>query len=291
MTHLEREGVPVAETCRILQLSRTSYYRRRSNALRVVTELPPDAEEATVTEMIQRIAAEHPFWGYRRISAYLRRKCGLIVNRKRVRRIMRLHGLSVPVKRYKAKRAESRSKPRPTQLNQWWGTDMTKFHIQHTGWLYLVLVIDWYTKRVLGYALGLRPKTELWLDALRQAVASACPDGSRSYGIHLMSDNGSQPTSHRYEIELETLGIAHVTTSYNNPKGNADTERFMRTFKEEVVWPNEFESLEEAIRAAESFFRFYNEDYPHSTIGEQSPIDFERTLNPVNGVNQMPEAA
>jgi transposase InsO family protein len=228
--------------------------------------------------MIQQIAAQHLFWGYRRITAYLRTKCGLIVNRKRVRRIMRLHRLSVPVKRYKAKRIETRSKPRPIRINEWWGTDMTKFYIEHTGWLYLVVVIDWYTKRVLGYALSVRPKTELWLDALRQAVDAACPMGSRSYELHLMSDNGSQPTSKRYEKEIETLGIEHVTTSYNNPKGNADTERFMRTFKEEVVWPNEFDSLEEATRAVDQFMHFYNHDYPHSKLGEQSPMDFEQSL-------------
>ena len=235
--------------------------------------------------MIRRVAGDHPLWGYRRISAFLSHKCALAVNRKRVRRIMRLYGLSVPQKRYKAKRAEFHSKPRPTRMNEWWGTDMTKFYVQNTGWLYLVVVIDWYTKRVLGYALSLRPKTELWLEALRQAVMTACPSGSRSYGIHLMSDNGSQPTSRRYEKELETLLIAHATTSYNNPKGNADTERFLRTFKEEVIWPNEFESLEEAGRSVDAFFRFYNEDYPHSALGGMSPIDFERSLN------QVPEAA
>lgn len=128
-----------------------------------------------------------------------------------------------------------------------------------------------------------------------QAAATACSHGGHSYGIHLMSDNGSQLTSKRYEKELETLGIEHVTTSYNNPKGNAETGRFMRTFKEEVVWPNEFETVEEAIRAAENFFRFYNEGYPHSTIGEQTPIDFERTLvpdaHPPLAQSQMPEAA
>jgi len=244
-----------------------------------------EADEQTLTDMIRVLAARHPFWGYRRITAYLRRKHGMKVNRKRIRRLMRLHGLSVPVKRYKVKRMETRSKPQATRRNQWWGTDMTKFYVQNTGWLYLVVVIDWYTKRALGYALGLRPGTDLWLDALHQAVAAGCPRGSRSYGISLMSDNGSQPTSNRYEKELETLGISHVTTSYNNPKGNADTERFMRTFKEEVVWPNEFDSLQEATKAVDVFFPFYNQDYPHSTIGEQSPIDFEQSLN------QIPEAA
>lgn len=282
---LEREGIAVSETCRILQFSRASIYRRRRTPVNAPSMQTVEADEQTLTDMIRVLAARHPFWGYRRITAYLRRKHGMKVNRKRIRRLMRLHGLSVPVKRYKVKRMETRSKPQATRRNQWWGTDMTKFYVQNTGWLYLVVVIDWYTKRALGYALGLRPGTDLWLDALHQAVAAGCPRGSRSYGISLMSDNGSQPTSNRYEKELETLGISHVTTSYNNPKGNADTERFMRTFKEEVVWPNEFDSLQEATKAVDVFFPFYNQDYPHSTIGEQSPIDFEQSLN------QIPEAA
>jgi len=238
-----------------------------------------ESGDAFLLEQIRQLTGCHPLWGYRRVTSYLRYRCGLRVNRKRVRRIMREHGLSVPLKRYRAKRLETRSKPRPTRTNEWWGTDMTKFYVRNLGWLYLVVVLDWYTKRALGYAIGLRPKTELWLRVLDQAVSAGCPLGSRSYGLHLMSDNGSQPTSRRYEQELETLGIEHATTSYNNPKGNADTERFMRTFKEEVVWPNEFESLEEAAATVEAFFAFYNQEYPHSSLKGMSPMDFEQSLN------------
>ena len=274
------EGVPVGETCRILRLSRASYYRHQRALTIVKPEAPQqDASEAALVERIRDLAGKHPFWGYRRITAFLQRKCSLNVNWKRVRRLMRLHGLSVPVKRYKAKRVETRSKPQPTRQNEWWGTDMTKFYVQGLGWLYLVVVIDWYTKRTLGYSLGLRPKTDLWLEALHQAVEVACPAGSRSENIHMMSDNGSQPTSRRYEMILEILSIEHVTTSFNNPKGSSDAERFMRTFKEEVVWPNEFESLEEATRAVDVFFLFYNRDYPNSTLKGMSPIDFEASLN------------
>jgi len=279
ITVLEAEGVPVTETCRILQLSRASFYRRRvgDEPQEAVAEASP--EESALTEAIRELAGLHPAWGYRRITAFLCRKRSLNVNRKRVRRIMRACGLSVPLKRYKAKRTETRSKPHPTKPNQWWGTDMTKFYVEHIGWIYLVVVLDWYTKRAIGHALSLRPLTSLWLQALTQAVETACPLGSRAYEINLISDNGSQPTSIRYENAVATLGINHVTTSYNNPKGNADTERFMRTFKEEVVWPNEFASLEEATAAVETFFRFYNQDYPHSVLGGLSPIDFENSLN------------
>lgn len=277
VVELKNDGIPVSETCRILQLPRSSIYRNLQKDPGKKKRL--QQEDHALIELIRTISADHPFWGYRRVTAYIRYRHGLLVNRKRILRLMRLEGLLVPQKRYKAKRTEGRSKPRATAPNHWWGTDMTKFYVQNTGWIYLVVLIDWYTKRVLGYSINIRPNTDLWLSALLQAVQTACPLGSRAYGINLMSDNGSQPTSKRYEKELKMLGINHVTTSYNNPKGNADTERFMRTFKEEVIWPNEFESFQEAVDRIDIFFHFYNNEYPHSTIGGMSPIAFENSLN------------
>ena len=94
-----------------------------------------------------------------------------------------------------------------------------------------------------------------------------------------MSDNGSQPTSEKYENAACLLGIKHITTSYSNPKGNADTERIMREFKEEVVYPNEFESFEEAKNEVDRFITFYNNEYPHSALGYLSPVDFEKLNN------------
>lgn len=109
-------------------------------------------------------------------------------------------------------------------------------------------------------------------------VETECPAGSRSYGIHLMSDNGSQPTSIKYENEANTLGMEHVTTSYSNPKGNADTERVFRTLKEDVIWPNEFDSYDEAKTAVDNWVHFYNTEYPRSSPGEISPIEIENKI-------------
>ena len=95
----------------------------------------------------------------------------------------------------------------------------------------------------------------------------------------LMSDNGAQPTSEKYENASKLLGITLITTSYSNPKGNADTEGFIRTFKEELVYPNEFDSFDEAKNEVDKFIKFYNEDYPHSTLGYLSPINFEKLNN------------
>ena len=101
--------------------------------------------------------------------------------------------------------------------------------------------------------LNIRSKADDWIDALNMAVDNNCPLGSREYELHLMSDYGAQPTSEKYENASCLLGIKHITTSYSNPKGNADTERIMITFKEEVVYPNEFESFEEAKNEVDHF--------------------------------------
>ena len=74
------------------------------------------------------------------------------------------------------------------------------------------------------------------------------------------------------------VGIGHVTASYSNPKGNADTERVFRTFKEDVVWPNEFDSYDQAKTAVDNWVHFYNTEYPHSSLGEISPIEFENKI-------------
>jgi len=125
----------------------------------------------------------------------------------------------------------------------------------------------------------LRSKSEQWIDALTQAVEQELILGSREYGLMLISDNGSQPTSIKYESTCHHLEIKHITTSYSNPKGNADTERFFRTFKEEVVWTNDFNKVVDARNAVEKFIDFYNNDYPHSALGYISPADFSKQQN------------
>jgi transposase InsO family protein len=191
---------------------------------------------------------------------------------------MKENALLVDVKQYKAKRRPQRAKPEAQRQNQIWGTDMTKFYVDTVGWLYFVIVLDWYTKKIVGWNLSLRSKAEQWITALNQAVENELVSGSREYNLMLISDNGSQPTSIKYENNCDTLGIKHITTSYSNPKGNADTERFFRTFKEEVVWVNMFDTVEDATISVESFLTFYNNDYPHSTLGNISPVDFIKQL-------------
>ena len=96
-------------------------------------------------ERIKEIKAEHPFWGYRRVWAYLRYVDGLIVNKKCVYRLMRGHNLTVkPDSRLIAKRVSERPKPKPDRPREWWGIDMTKV-MTESGWVYVVIVLEWYT--------------------------------------------------------------------------------------------------------------------------------------------------
>lgn len=169
-----------------------------------------------------------------------------------------------------------RSKPRADRPRQYWGIDMTKFMISSLGWVYLIIVLDWYTKKIVGWDLSLRGRSKEWRQALEVALEREFPDGVRGRGLKLISDNGSQPTSVSFMRDMATLGIEQIFTSYDNPKGNADTERIMRTIKEEVIWLNDFSSLEEAKgKIGQGMEVDYNKFYVHSGLGYSSPEEYE----------------
>lgn len=148
---------------------------------------------------------------------------------------------------------------------------MTKVLTSDAGWAYYIAVIDWYTREILGSQISLRCRTQEWLEALDIALNEGYPEGARESGAVLVSDNGSQPTSKLFLSECSTLGIRQIFTSYNNPKGNANTERYFRTYKEEVVWILEDLSFQELSEKTKAFERFYNQEYPHSALGYSSP--------------------
>jgi len=227
-------------------------------------------------EKIRRIKEEHPFWGYRRVWAWLRYKERILVNKKRVFRLMQENGLTIkPNERLKAKRLSEKPKPRPLKPRQWWGIDMTKV-LTPSGWVYIVLVLDWYTKRIVGYHAGPRALSRDWLEALDKGIKDQFPEGTRGMGLNLMSDNGTQPTSMAFMKACGLLGINQAFTSYSNPKGNADTERAMRTLKEELIHIREWSHEGELTCALGEWIKFYNEEYLHSSIGYKSPTAFEK---------------
>lgn len=193
---------------------------------------------------------------------------------------MKGQGLTVKQRPHRAKRTPQRSKPRASRPGELWGIDMTKSLIHGLGWVYLVIVLDWYTKKIVGWDISLRSRTEEWKRAIGMAVNREFPGGVRGKGLRLVSDNGSQPTSTGFMKEMKTLEIEQIFASYDNPKGNADTERVIRTVKEEVIWLNEFIGLEESKELIARWIeQDYNKLYVHSTLGYRSPEEFEALFN------------
>lgn len=174
---------------------------------------------------------------------------GLICATKRVcwltkKRIYRLLSennlLAKQTQNNRAKRTPTRSKPRANKPNEIWGIDMTKVMVDSWGWVYLHVALNWGSKRIVGWQLSPRSKTVDWLEALSGAVNEQFPEGIReSEGLKLVSDNDCQPTSVSFIAACRALNVRQIFTSYNNPKGNADTERVIKTLKEDLIWPRE----------------------------------------------------
>ncbi|MBN2097653.1 MAG: IS3 family transposase [Candidatus Omnitrophica bacterium] len=234
-----------------------------------------------ILPLIHQIKSDHPFWGYRRIWAYLKYRLDISVNKKRVYRIMKEHNLLVqPNARLKAIRSNQayKNKPKATRPNQYWGIDMTKVMISEYGWRYLTIIKDWYSKKLIGYSLSEHSRTNDWLNALNRACNNQFPQGilSKEHELHLVSDNGSQPTSGKFMQACSVMELKQIFTSYNNPKGNAETERLIRTIKEDLIWVREFSSPNELEEALRQWIQDYNTDYPHSSLNYMTPEQFEK---------------
>lgn len=181
-----KEGYRATDVARALGISRSNCYSNPDN--RDVKHQERVGDEH-ILGRIKSIAGEHPFWGYRRVWAWLRHRDGHLINRKKVYRIMKENNLLVVQRPNRAKRTPQKSKPKPIRPKEWWGIDMTKFMIPNLGWVYLVIVLDWFNKKIVGYNVGLRSQSREWRDAIEMAIMKECPYGSREEGITLMSDN------------------------------------------------------------------------------------------------------
>lgn len=288
---LREAGYPVTSICRCLGLSRAAFYRRldagsASRPQKRQGKRDPAGDKALL-DRIKVIKGKHPFWGYRRVRAWLKHREGFDVGYKRVYRLMREHDLLVKRKECVRASRPLQTKPRATRPRQFWGMDMTKFMIPAVGWVYLVIVLDWHSRKVVGFDASLRSRSREWLDALEEALLEEFPQGVRGQGLKLVTDNGCQPTSRSFVSFSAEVEIEQIFTSYNNPKGNAETERFMRTIKEELLWLEEFESLDQAKEAIAAWVGEYNRFYPHSALGYRSPLEYEEMYR----INQLERAA
>ena len=218
-------------------------------------------------------------FGYRRIWALLRRE-GLLINKKTVNRVMRQMSLTRPKSCYKPLRPKRVEKMRPVEPNRGWQIDMTSFALSDFTPLYLIMVTDCCTRKIVGWTLDRRCRSGEWIGALRMALES---EGlmTKEYcrGLTLRSDNGSQPCSKKFVEYLGSRGVHGQYTGYNAPDDNAYIERVIRTVKEEEIWANVYDTFFEASAAIEAYVNYYNSERIHSAIDYRTPNEFAATFN------------
>ena len=216
----------------------------------------------------------HATFGYRYIWALLRRHRGIYVNRKTVWRIMHEEGLVRPKMWRRPRRPKRVEKMRPTRPNEAWQIDMTSLELSDMTRLFLVMATDCCTREIVGWTLHRRCRASEWVSALRMALEDrALVTKEACAGLTLRCDNGSQPCSKAFVEYLGRAGVTGQYTGYNAPDDNAYVERVIRTVKEEEVWPNEYDTLSEALEAIDAYVKYYNNERIHSSLDYRTPSE------------------
>jgi putative transposase len=271
----------VRQMCETASVSRAGFYRFSTE-----TEDDQDMERR---DLIQKIAVEMPAYGYRRVTAELKHR-GEEVNHKRVRRIMREDNLLCLRRRRSfvcTTDSNHRLKVYPnlardmvlTGINQLWVADITYIRLQFE-FVYLAVILDAFSRLVIGWELGRTLESRLAVNALRKALASR---GTCTGLVH-HSDRGVQYASIEYTNLLAQHGIQISMSRRGNPYDNAQAESFMKTLKYEEVYRSDYRDEREVRRGIRRFLeKVYNEKRLHSALGYLPPAEFERGLSKREG--------
>lgn len=281
------EQWPVIHLCRLLGVPRSAYYDWRE---RPGTVIPPE-ELALRQRMKALFKASRDSLGSRTMTRKLREE-GFSIGRDRTRRLMKALNLKVKQKRrYKATTDSKHQFPvaenvlnrqfNPTGPNQVWGADITYLWTQE-GWVYLAVVIDLYSRRVVGWAIDRRMKKALVIRALMMAINLRQP----SPGLIHHSDRGSQYASHAYQKLLRQHGMIPSMSRKGNCWDNAPVERFFSSLKREWTGDRLYRTRQEAIADVREYVAvYYNSQRLHSTLGYKTPLDYEKNLSKVSGIS------
>jgi len=234
----------------------------------------PVSGDREIREAIRALCQEdrHLTWGYRRIRVLCKARHGLLLNHKTVHRVMREEGLCRPKVWHRPLRPRRVERMKPTGPCLSWQVDMTSFQISGLTTVFLVVVIDCFSRKIVGWTLSRRCRASEWVSAVRMGLESeGLFTKEQCSGLTLRSDNGSQPCSRRFVEYLGTCGITGQYTGYDAPDDNAYVERVIRTIKEEEVWLNSYETFLEAHEAMERYIDYYNQERIHSALGYKTP--------------------
>jgi len=261
--------------CELVEVNRSSVYRKQ-NREQDAPGHGESQENLDIMNIIDRIHLEHPSWGYRKITDYLRHSYGYNINRKRVRRLMRLMDIMALFpgpnlsKRYRAQYV------RPYLLrnlvidcpDQVWGIDITYLPFRK-GFLYLFVIIDWFTREIVDYEISYSLEKEFVLRCLRRALCQCKPE-------LINSDQGSHFTCKAYLELLESYQVKISMDGKGQALDNARTERFFRSLKYDDIYIKEYTTPKEMIAGVNKYIHDYNIVRPHASLGGLTPYVFHQ---------------
>jgi putative transposase len=268
-------SLSIERMCQLAQVSRAGFYRSLQGRA-------PAQEDMEVRSMIQAIAVEHRRrYGYRRITAELRRR-GMLVNHKRVARMMREDNLlAVQPRTFRVTTDSAHAlevflnlarRMTLTGINQLWVADITYIRLLRE-FVYLAVILDAFSRKVVGWTLDRSLASRLAISALEQAIARRQPPS----GLVHHSDRGVQYASAEYVSLLQAHQMIPSMSRPANPYDNASCESFMKTLKREEIYANDYQTLEHLATNIERFIdEYYNRCRLHSALGYRPPDEFER---------------
>ena len=270
---MEHPNLSLSCQCELLSLCRsTLYYSGRDKDF---------ALDRGLTKLIDQKYLECPFYGSRRMTTFLQEK-GFEVNRKRICRLMNEMGIQAIYPRKKLSQRHPGHRVYPyllkglaiVRVNQVWSTDIT-FIPMSKGFIYLVAIMDWYSRYVVSWEVSLTMEKEFCISALERALEQAKPE-------IFNSDQGSQFTSPDFTQILISRGISISMDGRGRVYDNIFIERLWRTVKQEEVYLKDYETIREAIRSLDRYFDFYNNQRYHQGLGNRKPVEVyfgEEVLN------------
>ena len=253
----------------MLGLSRSSFYYEA---------IPESLENLRLMNLIDRQYTDRPFYGSRRMVAWLNLDMGELVNRKRVQRLMRLMGLEAIHPKPKLSAGDRNHKVYPyllrdvsiERVDQVWSTDITYIGLPG-GFMYLAAVIDWHSRFVLGWKLSNTLDGSSCLELLREVLASGKPEVFNT-------DQGVQFTASAFTGALAGAGVAISMDGRGRCLDNIFVERLWRSVKYEDVFIRGYESVAELMAGLARYFRFYNEERRHQSLDYRTPAEVYRAV-------------